>query len=154
MGASESSEGKIRRPRHALRILIDTNVVLDQLLQREPWHSQAQEVWQARDIRRIVAYVPASVLTDIFYLARRQVGIGGAHAAVARCLSQFGLIEVNRALLKEALAMPGADFEDNVQIACAQRARLDLIVTRDLAGFRDSPIPAVEPSEAARRATS
>jgi len=41
--------------------------------------------------------------------------------------------------------MLGHDFEDNIQIACAQAAGLDLIVTRDVAGFRHSPIPSIEP---------
>jgi hypothetical protein len=44
------------------------------------------------------------------------------------------------------LALPGPDVEDNVQIACAQLAGLDLIVTRDTAGFRHAPVPAIEPT--------
>ncbi len=155
MDASASSGAPRRRRRgvRKLRVLVDTNDVLDQLLQREPWYTDAQVFWQARDARQIVAYLPASVLTDIFYISRRQVGIAQAHAAVLRCLAQFGIITVNRALLTAAAAMPGSDFEDNVQIACATRERLDLIVTRDPDGFRDAPIPAVEPAEAARRAS-
>lgn len=157
MGASSSSatptRGRRNRGGRKLRVLIDTNVVLDQLLRREPWYTDAQAFWQARDARQIVTYLPASVLTDIFYISRRQVGITEAHTAVGRCLSQFGIIAVNRALLTAAAAMPGSDFEDNVQIACAQHAALDLIVTRDPDGFRDAPMPAVEPAEAARRAS-
>lgn len=154
MGASTSSGTPTNRrhSRRKLRVLVDTNVVLDQLLQREPWYTDAQPFWQARDARQIVTFLPASVLTDIFYISRRQVGTAQARLAVERCLSQFGLITVNRARLVAAAAMPGGDFEDNVQIACAQHAGLDLIVTRDPAGFRDAPIPAVEPAEAARRA--
>ncbi|HEX6797023.1 MAG TPA: PIN domain-containing protein [Ktedonobacterales bacterium] len=91
-------------------------------------------------------------LTDIFYISRRQVGIAQAHAAVQRCLAQFGIIAVNRPLLTIVAALLGRDSEDNVQIACAQHAALDLIVTRDPAGFHDAPMPVVEPAEAARRA--
>lgn len=153
ISASSGTPARQRQRSRKVRVLVDTNVVLDQLLQREPWHTDAQAFWRARDARRIVAYLPASVLTDIFYISRRQVGIAQAHAAVQRCLSQFGIIAVNRPLLTMAAAMPGSDFEDNVQIACAQHAALDLIVTRDPAGFRDAPMPAVEPAEAARRVT-
>jgi hypothetical protein len=52
---------------------------------------------------------------------------------------------VDRPLLEAALALPGADFEDNVQIACAQAANLDLIVARNVADFTRSPVPTVEP---------
>lgn len=156
MDASTPSGASVRgrRTRRTLRVLVDTNVVLDQLLQREPWYTDAQAFLQARDARRIIAYLPASVLTDIFYISRRQVGIAQAHAAVERCLAQFGIITVNRALLTAAATLPGNDFEDNVQIACSQHTGLDLIVTRDPDDFRDAPMPAVEPAEAARRATA
>jgi len=138
-----SGQGGGARP---LRVLIDTKVALDQLLRRDPWFSQAQSLWQARDSGQLVAYLPASVLTDIYYIGRKEVGHEHARAGVARCLREFGVISVYRAVLDAALALPGTDFEDNVQIACAQFARLDLIVTRNIRDFRHSPIAAVEPS--------
>lgn len=129
-----------------LRVLVDTNVVLDQLLQREPWHTVAQPFWQARDAGRLVAYLPASVVTDIFYIGRRHAGLVPARQAVERCLREFGLLPIYRAVLEAALGLPGSDVEDNVQIACAQLAGMDLVVTRDTAGFRHAPMPAVEPA--------
>jgi hypothetical protein len=63
-------------PPRPLRVLADTNVVLDQLLRREPWFTEAQPFWQARDAGQVIAYLPSSVLTDIFHISRRQVGVG------------------------------------------------------------------------------
>lgn len=140
-------------PTRPLRVLVDTNVVLDQLLRRNPWYTQAQTFWQARDAGQLVAYLPASVLTDIFYISRRQVGKDQALQAVARCLREFGLLATYRAVLQAALALPGPDFEDNVQIASAQAAGMDLIVTRNTADFHHSPIPALEPADVASRLT-
>lgn len=134
------------RPARPLRVLVDTNVVLDQLVQREPWYSAAQPFWQARDAGRLVAYLPASAVTDIFYIGRRHAGLAAARQAIDRCLREFGLLPVYRTVLEAALALPGPDFEDNVQIACAQLAGLDLIVTRDTTGFHHAPMPAVEPT--------
>jgi hypothetical protein len=57
----------------------------------------------------------------------------------------FGLFAVDSSLLLQARALPGNDFEDNVQIACAANAALDLIVTRNTADFRHSSIPVIEP---------
>jgi predicted nucleic acid-binding protein len=128
-------------------VLVDTNVVLDWLLNRQPWSTAAQPLWDARDAGRVVAYLPASVLTDIFYIVRRQADIPTAFAAVDRVFAAFGLLLVDVALLHQARALPGTDFEDNVQIACAVNARLDLIATRDPAGFRASPVLAIEPPQ-------
>lgn len=134
-----------------MRGLVDTNVILDQLLRREPWYTQAQPFWQARDAGQLVAYLPASVLTDIFYISRRQVGKDQAFQAVSRCLREFGLLATYRAVLQAALALTGPDFEDNVQIASAQAAGMDLIVTRNVTDFRQSSIPALEPTDVVNR---
>lgn len=140
-------------PRGPLRVLVDTSVVLDLMLRREPWLTAAQPLLDAQAEGRVVGFVPASALTDIFYISRRLVGLDRAFEAVDRCLEDFTILPVDRAVLEAARRLPGSDFEDNVQIACAQHAGLDLIVTRDPAGFHDAPMPAVEPAEAARRAT-
>lgn len=58
--------------------LLDTNVVLDWLLDRKPWSDEAKPLWDARDADQLVGYLPASVLTDVFYIARRQIGISSA----------------------------------------------------------------------------
>lgn len=65
-------------------------------------------------------------------------------------MTSFDIITVDDTLLRAALALPGSDFEDNVQIACAQAANLDLIVTRDANGFAQAGIPAIEPQDITR----
>jgi predicted nucleic acid-binding protein len=130
-----------------VRALVDTNVVLDWLLDRKPWSDEAQPLWDARDAGRVVAYLPASVLTDIFYIVRRQAGIPTAFAAVDRVFAAFGLFAIDAPLLQQARALSGNDFEDNVQIACALNAQLDLIITRNPADFRGSSITVAEPSQ-------
>jgi len=134
-------------PRTPLRALVDTNVVLDWLLDRKPWSDEAQPLWDARDAGHVVAYLPASVLTDIFYIVRRQAGIPAAFTAIDRVFSAFGLFAVDTPLLQQARALPGNDFEDNVQIACAINAGLDLIITRNPTDFRASPVPVIEPPQ-------
>ena len=54
-----------------MRVLIDTNVILDFLLQRELFFQDAERLFQAIDSGQIVGYVTATTLTDIFYIARR-----------------------------------------------------------------------------------
>ena len=132
-------------PASPLHALIDTNVVLDLLLARQPWLGAAQPLWAARDAGRLFAYLTASALTGIFSICRKQVGIERAKQAVELCLQGFSILKVDRDILVAALALAGSDFEDNVQIACAHVAGLDYIVTRNLADCAHSPIRPIDP---------
>lgn len=121
--------------------------MLDLLLRREPWVTEAQPLIEASASGHVIGYLPTTALTDIFYIGRRLVGIERAFAAVDRCIADFELIAIDRPIIQMARGLPGNDFEDNVQIACAQAAGLDLIITRDAAGFAHSPVPVVIPAQ-------
>lgn len=132
-----------------VRALIDTNVVIDWLLDRKPWSDEAKPLWDARGAGRVVCYLPASVLTDIFYIIRRQADISSAFSALDRVFAAFGLFSVDASLLLQARTLPGNDCEDNVQIACAANASLDLIITRNPTDFQHSPVTVIEPPQIA-----
>ena len=127
--------------------LFDTNVVLDALLRRAPWDADAAACWRASDDGKIMGCLLASTLTDIFYIARKQKGLSIAHKAMRVCLDAFAICTVDRQALEQAMDLPGSDFEDNLQITCATLANLDVIITRDKDGFRDSIVPALTPAE-------
>jgi predicted nucleic acid-binding protein len=129
------------------KVLLDTNILLDVLLFREPWVKQASAIWQANDEEKISCYVNASTITDVFYIARRAIGSEAAREAVDTCLKSFEICLVDRNALEQALQLPGTDFEDNLQIACAVINGLDGIVTRDNSGFQAATIPVLSPDE-------
>ena len=130
-----------------IHALLDTNVVLDALLDRTPWSIQANAIWQAQLDKRFIAYVTATTLTDIFYISRRYGGLEKAWRLVHAVLNQLPVISVGPRELKLATALVGNDFEDNLQVACAINGQLDLIVTRNLAGFSGNNIPILTPQQ-------
>jgi predicted nucleic acid-binding protein len=130
-----------------MRVLLDTNVVLDVLLKREPWQAAAAALWRAVDGARLIAYLPASAVTDIFYVARKLTDLVRARQAVQVCLDAFNIGTVDRAVLERAQALSGSDYEDNVQIACAEFTGLDAIVTRNPNDYEGSPIAVWSPAE-------
>ncbi len=148
MASSVGSSGPLPTP---VRVLVDTNVVLDLLLAREPWATEAKPIWDARDAGRLEAYLPASVLTDVYYICRKQIGADHARIAVGECLRRFIILVVDRALLEAALRLAGPDFEDDVQIASAQVSGVHLIITRNLADFAHASIPALTPADVVAR---
>lgn len=71
-----------------------------------------------------------------------------------RVAQTFNVLAVDRTTILQADALPGSDFEDNIQIAAATNAALTAIVTRDPAGFTASPIPVWGPAELLNRLAS
>jgi putative PIN family toxin of toxin-antitoxin system len=119
-----------------MRVLVDTNIILDDFLEREPFVEDAAALMEAIESERIVGYVTATTLTNIFYIARRQTrSIELARQAVSETLTLMEVCLVDRAILEAAFASNLRDFEDAVQLACAMASRLDAIITRNAQDF-------------------
>lgn len=73
--------------------------------------------------------------------------MAGAKRALEMIIGRFEILPLDRDVVTAALALPGPDFEDNVQIACAVNNQMDMIITRNKADFKLSPILAIEPAE-------
>lgn len=69
-----------------MRVLLDTNIVLDYLLDRAPWADEAEAIWQTQDRDEIHAFVTATTMTNLFYAARKLVGYERAMRCVVSCL--------------------------------------------------------------------
>jgi predicted nucleic acid-binding protein len=125
-----------------VRLLIDTNITLDFLLQREPFFQAAELLFQAIDTGQVIGYVTATTLTDIFYISRKHTrSVGQARQAVSETLTVMVVCPIDRAVLESAFNSDLVDFEDAVQIFSAVSQGLDGILTRDNKGFLSSPIP-------------
>ena len=130
-----------------MRVLLDTNIVWDVLLQRLPWQIEAEAILNAVREGRLSCCAASLTVTNVFYVARRHVGLDRARSIVRECLQTLEIIDVGRRELEIADSFPGSDFEDNLQIAVAITEGLDGIVTRDQSGFRDSPVNVLTPVE-------
>ena len=131
-----------------MRVLIDTNILLDFLLRREPFFQDAELLFEAIDSGLVIGCVTATTLTDIFYIAQKHTrSIEQARQAVAEILTVMTICPVDRAVLESAFNSGLTDFEDAVQIFCAVTQGLEAILTRDKRGFVSSPIPVLSISE-------
>ena len=135
-----------------MRALIDTNIVLDFLLRREPFFQDAELLFQAIDSGQVIGYATATTLTDIFYIAQRHTrSIEQARQAISEALIAMEICPVNRTVLESAFGSGLADFEDAIQIACAVAQGLDAILTRDIQGFLNSSVPVLSIQEFLQR---
>ncbi|XPM54783.2 MAG: type II toxin-antitoxin system VapC family toxin [Leptolyngbya sp. IPPAS B-1204] len=130
-----------------MRVLIDTNVVLDFLQEREPFVENAARLFERIDAGKIEGLIAATTITNIYYIVRRAAGRAVAQDAVTQVLSDLNICAVDLEVLEQALALNFEDFEDAVQYACAVVHGVDAIVTRDVAGFINAEIPVVLPED-------
>lgn len=131
----------------SVRVLLDTNVVLDVLLDRRPHAGPASQVLSLVDFGRIEGAVTATAMTTIHYLVQRALGRRKADECVGRLLDMVAVAPVDAGVLLAATRTGFSDYEDAVVYAAALAWRADGIVTRDAGGFRKARLPVFEAHE-------
>ena len=129
------------------RALIDTDVVLDFILQRQPFSVEASEIFTRLGNGKFEAYISAVTPINVFYFTRKAKDISGAKQAVRDLQILMNIIEINAAILQSALISGITDFEDAVQHECAAAENLDAIVTRNTKDYKNAVVKIYSPSE-------
>ena len=114
-----------------MKVLIDTNVVLDAIANREPFHLDAQEIINSILDNKLEGYITANSITDIYYIARKYLTQTDLYAAMRSLFVIFGIIDVLGADCHKALDFPLDDYEDVLLAVCGNKADIDYIITRD-----------------------
>ena len=130
-----------------MRILLDTNVVLDVALAREPFCQAAETILDASDFRRVHLFITASSATDLYYVLRKERGRDVGLRFIRRLLEGVDACSVDKSTLVAAMNSDFLDFEDAVQNAAAVDARIDVIVTRNKADYRNSSLTVMSPED-------
>jgi predicted nucleic acid-binding protein len=131
-----------------MRVLIDTNILLDILLDRKEFIEPAIALLKRLQERKFRGFVAATTLTNMYYLVRKATGKTGlALAAVNKTLEWCRVAPVNYRVLDIARYSGMNDFEDAVQAAAAKNFGIDIVVTRDKTGFYNSGLHAHSPEE-------
>jgi len=131
-----------------MKALIDTNVILDALMTREPWAASAQEILRTVAMDKFIGFITASQTTDIFYLLRRHGADEVTSKKIIKKLTaSVKVSDVLPADVGNALDSDMPDYEDGLLAYCAKRQKTDFIVTRNKKDFVKSPVPAISPDE-------
>ena len=130
-----------------MRVLFDTNVILDVLQQREPHVDAASKLFALVDNGRVDGAICATTVTTIYYIAAKTHGARRAREQIQGLLGLFDVAPVDRDVLDGALDRDFADYEDAVIHEAARAVGATVIVTRDRDGFTASAIPALDPVE-------
>ena len=130
-----------------MKVLIDTNVILDVLCSREEFLEASSRVWKYCEVNKLTGVISALSVPNIVYILRKELDPDKTKDIIDRLMLIFDVAELKAEDLRKAAEMKTTDFEDAVQMCCADRINADFIVTRNVRDFVSSPVPAVKPSE-------
>ena len=114
-----------------MKVLIDTNVILDFFLARAPLYEAAKDIFKLISQDEISAFATASSITDIYYIAAKRLGDHAAREILRNLFSLLVIITVDGDDCAQALDLPVRDFEDALVTTCASKIDIDYIITND-----------------------
>jgi len=106
-------------PKSPLRVLVDTNVILDYVLERQPFHAEAEEIILRVAKKDFVGYVSSITPINVYYTGRKLKGKEYTVKAVRRLLRLVEVCAADKRVLQNAFLLNFNDYEDAVQSACA-----------------------------------
>ena len=130
-----------------MRLLIDANILLDVLQNREPHCRDAALLWKLCETGRAEGHVATLTFANLVYVMRRELAPEQLAEVWNRLALIFRFSDLTEADIAQAARMQWDDFEDAVQSAIADRIRADYIVTRNVRDFAKSAVPALTPVE-------
>lgn len=130
-----------------MKVMVDTNVVLDLLLQREPFDVQAAQIFTLVETSNLDAALCATTFTTIDYLLNQSMTKGKARKVVGKLLDLFEVCPVNRAIIQSAVLSGISDFEDAVLHESARLSNCQAIITRNGKDFKKATLTIYDPNE-------
>ena len=130
-----------------MRIVIDTNIIIDYLEEREPFSEHAARILELCEDGSVEGLLTANAITDIYYIVRKIAGREKTSIALRTLCSFLGVAEISRADILGAFDLPIPDFEDALVAQCAKKVKADYIVTRNMPDFAKSQVLAIEPAD-------
>jgi len=126
-------------------ILLDTNIIMDALQERQPFDIDAKEILLRAQNAEFACYFTANAVTDIFYLYTKARDLKSARQVLGFLLATYKIVSVTHEDCINAMDIPIDDFEDALVSSCAKKIKADYIISRDekfLSG--NSPVKVID----------
>ena len=130
-----------------MNVLLDTNVLLDFILERESFVQDAEQVLETAKQQSIQLFMTATTITDLFYIAKKDIGKERSLEIIEDLLQFVEVAAVDKQIILDALHSELPDFEDSVQESASIQAGVNIIVTRNEADFKNSALDIYSPHD-------
>jgi predicted nucleic acid-binding protein len=128
-------------------VLLDTNIVIDFVLARQPFFVEANEIFSRLQNNEFEAFVSPITPINVFYTTRKETDRATAFLAIEDLLKAVQITKSNNLICQNALSLGYKDFEDAVQHESAVAENLDAIVTRNTKDFANATVKVYSPIE-------
>ena len=129
-----------------MRVFIDTNVIMDALLGRQPFFAASDKVIKYCHDKKINGFLAAHSVTNLFYMLRKFYKDEELRDIIKNLLDFLDIEQINKNKVLKALDNTNfKDFEDGLQYECAKLLEADYIITRDKKDFEKGSIPCLDP---------
>ncbi len=136
-----------------MKVLLDTNVILDVLLERKPYLSASSKIFSLSAQKNIQLFVTATIVTDLYYIVSKLLSKKKARDFLVSLLDVVDICGVEKRIILDAIKSNFSDFEDAVQYFAAKEENIERIVTRNKKDFRFSTIKILTPAEFVKEIT-
>ena len=130
-----------------MRVLLDTDINLDFVLERQPFHIEAEEIFLKLAQNKFTAYVADITAINIYYFGRKEKGRNATLIELEKLLHLVEICSADSMILQKAIHSSITDYEDAVQHECAVAENLDAIVTRNAKDFKNAAVKVYSPIE-------
>lgn len=130
-----------------MKVLIDTNIILDVLCAREFFLPAAAKVWKLCELNKIEGYISALSVPNIVYILRKELNLAKTQQVIEQLFLIFKVVDLRADDLMKAAKMQNDDFEDTLQMLSALHIKADYIITRNVRDFQNSKVKAILPTE-------
>lgn len=134
--------------RRNMKVLVDTNILIDYITIREPFYDSAFKVITLCADKKVKCAIAAHSIPTMYYLLRREMTDSARRIVIKRFLEIFDVALFEKDMVISALDREDfKDFEDCLQDECAANISADYIVTRNIKDYQNSTVPAITPNE-------
>ena len=129
------------------KVFIDTDIILDVALAREPFFSSSKTILAMAENNIIIGHISSNCVANIYYILRKSGGDNKARKFILNIVKYITVIAIDHQNVLEALKSKFSDFEDALQHSSAVENRCEYIITRNIEDYKGSKIKVLLPEE-------
>lgn len=129
-----------------MRFLVDANILLDVLMNRQPHVTDSANIWKLCETGQAEGYISSLTFANLIYIMRKEINPKGIEIILDKLSLIFHFADLTSSDLISAAKLQWNDFEDAVQCVTAKRLNADYIITRNVKDFKESDIIAITPT--------
>ena len=129
-------------------LFIDTDVIIDFLIDRKPHSREAAIIFTLIEQKKIKGYASSLTFSNLYYVLRKVESHNKVIDKLDSISKLLTILKVDQQTIKDAIASGFQDFEDSIQYNCAfDHKKIDVLITRNTKDYKNSEIPVMTPAD-------